>query len=237
MAKVEINGPSKLIIVNDSVTEIDVKVDLYSEWKLWVIESDNSKYVPAFSAIGGDPLPGGKFVGTTFFLENGWKIRPFEGDHDLVVSGNLYDRTGGSPFVNTVGDYNVLITMATSNLVDAVATSGSTGPTASSIADAVWDKLAISGSGSGSFGEFVNMIKASTEATSTDIYELKTMVETATAMVNTLLKYEKNRTRVDQAQKTLTVYEDDGVTPLKVFDLKDYTGASSITTIAERAPR
>lgn len=237
MAKVVINGPSKLIIVDENVTELDVKVDLYSEWKNWVADGDNSKYVPAFSAIGGDPLPGGKFLGTTFFLENGWKIRPFEGDHDLTITGNLYDRAGGSPFVNTLGDYNVLISMTTSNLVDAVATSGSTGPTASSIADAVWDKLAISGSSSNSFGEFINMIKASVESTSADVYELKSKVDAATLIINTLLKYENNRTKVDQVAKTLTIFDDDSVTPLKVFDLKDYSGAASVTTIAERDPR
>ena len=61
-------------------------------------------------------------------------------------------------------------------------------------------------------------------------------INTIVGIVNTLLKYEKNRTRVDKNAFTLTVYDDDGVTPLKVFNLKDFTGAASYTEVAERMP-
>jgi hypothetical protein len=56
------------------------------------------------------------------------------------------------------------------------------------------------------------------------------------SLITTLLKYETNRTRVDKNAFTLTVYDDNGTTPLKVFNLKDFTGASSYTEIAERDP-
>ena len=90
MALVTFDGPNKLMIVNPGVTEIDVKVDLYSDWKEWTLLSDNSKYLPAMSAIGGEPIGGGIFVGSTFFFLNGWKLRPYEGNHTLNVVGNLY---------------------------------------------------------------------------------------------------------------------------------------------------
>jgi hypothetical protein len=119
------DGPNKLIILSSGTTSFSV-VDLYARWKDWMLLSDNSKYLEAISGIGGDPLPGGNFLGQTFFLENDWKIRPQEANHVLVVTGNLYDRAGGSPFVNTTGAYNVRIESRVSNIVDLIATGGST---------------------------------------------------------------------------------------------------------------
>lgn len=132
------DGPNKLVILTSGTTSFTVG-DLYSRWKDWVLLSDNSKYEEAMGAIGGDPLPGGSFLGVTYFLENNWKIRPQEANHHLVVTGNLYDRAGGSPFVSTVGSYNVRIEQKTSNIVDLIATSGSI-LTEDGIADAVITK-------------------------------------------------------------------------------------------------
>lgn len=132
------DGPNKLIILTTGTTAITM-VDAYSRWKDWVLLSDNSKYLEAFSVIGGDPLPGGSFLGLTFFLENGWKIRPQEANHSLTVTGNLYDRAGGSPFVSTVGSYNVRIEQKTSNIVDLIATGGSS-VDPDDVADAVINK-------------------------------------------------------------------------------------------------
>jgi hypothetical protein len=56
-------------------------------------------------------------------------------------------------------------------------------------------------------------------------------------LLQTLLKYEKNRTRIDKTAKTLTVYDDDGTTPIKVFSLRDENGVPSITEIIERLPQ
>lgn len=144
---VTFDGTNKLVIIDDGITELTVK-EMYSAWKDWVLTDDNSKYAQAFAAIGGDSLPGGRFLGTTYFLENGWKIRPYEGDHVFTLLGNLYDRGGGNPFVSTVGSYNVLINLTTSNLIDTVSTGGSSGGVtntdiqniASNTATKVWDK-------------------------------------------------------------------------------------------------
>ena len=125
------DGPNRLITLNDNITQIDAAA-LYSEWKLWCLNYDGTKYPQFFSVLGGDPLPGGRYLGTTFFLEN-TKIRPYEGNHTLVLSGNLYDRSGGDPFVNTIGNYNVRIMLSVSNLVDTVNVSGGGGASASDI--------------------------------------------------------------------------------------------------------
>ncbi len=57
------------------------------------------------------------------------------------------------------------------------------------------------------------------------------------AAVVEMLKYSKNRTYIDPIAYTLTIYEDDDTTVLRVFDLKDENGVASITSIFERLPQ
>ncbi len=112
------DGPNKLIILSSGTTEVPV-AHLYSRWKEWMLLSDNSKYLPGMRSVGGDPISATKNLGATFFLTNGWVIRPQEADHRLTVAGNLYtDPAGSSPFVSTLGAYNVTIEMQVSNLSD-----------------------------------------------------------------------------------------------------------------------
>ena len=118
------DGPNRLIILNNGVTHVDVPA-LYSEWKLWCTNYDGTKFPPFLSVLGGDPLPGGLFVGSTFFLE-GAKIRPQEANHSLNISGNLFSRDGSAITVHTVGNYNVLVTAMVSSLTTAI-DSGGTG--------------------------------------------------------------------------------------------------------------
>ena len=124
---VTFDGTNKLIICTAGTTSLDVQEDIYSAWKDWVQTDDNAKYLQALAVIGGDPITETISLGSTYFLENGWKIRPQESSHVLTVSGNLYARDGSSPFVVTLGNYNVMISMARSNLIDTVNTAG-TGP-------------------------------------------------------------------------------------------------------------
>ena len=69
------DGPNKLIIVSDGVTELDIKQDVYSDWKEWVQYGDNSKFLAAIRSTGGDPIAGTTtFTGDVYFLINGWKL-------------------------------------------------------------------------------------------------------------------------------------------------------------------
>ena len=81
----------------------------------------------------------------------------------------------------------------------------------------------------GSTGENLAQIKADTTFISVSI-------PTINSLLNTLLKYERNRTRIDIAAKTLTVYDDDEITPLTVFNLKDSAGVPSVIDVCERDP-
>jgi hypothetical protein len=117
---------------DDWVVDIDVKIDLYSDGKEdWLADTDLNKLQFAFKRAGGDPKPGGE-LGATFFLENRWKIRPYEGDHWFRINGNLFSRDGSNPFVKTVGTYNVAITQEVSTLVEVVTSD------VGDVASAVW---------------------------------------------------------------------------------------------------
>lgn len=101
-AKVTFSGESKLIIVLSGVTEIDVQIDLYSAWKVWVTESDNSKYLQAFRTFGGDPTIAGQNAPRYFFLTNGWRI--FIDNGEIVNVGlNLYTDEGTTAYIVGLG--------------------------------------------------------------------------------------------------------------------------------------
>ena len=155
MAKVTFDGVNKLIIVNPGITELDVKIDIYSDWKEWALLTDNLKFEAALRAVGGDPISDTRNLGATFFLINGWRIRPDETDHRLIISGNIFtDPAGFSPVVATVGDFNAVVEYSTSNLVDAVVSELDV----ERISTQVWETLVPTGTEGpvpGSYGELV----------------------------------------------------------------------------------
>lgn len=53
---------------------------------------------------------------------------------------------------------------------------------------------------------------------------------------STIRKMLTNRKAISVAAKTLTVYEDDGTTPLVVFDLKNFAGEAAVVNIADVTP-
>ena len=139
--KVTFDGPNKIIWVNPGVTELDVKTDIYSDWKEWTDNRNpdgliNARYLPALRSVGGDPLPGSRFLGATFFLINGWRIKPYEGAYRLTINGNLYTEEGDTPFLNADGNLNnIRIESTVSNLIDTVDTGVGT---VDEVAEAVW---------------------------------------------------------------------------------------------------
>ncbi len=114
------------------------------------------------------------------------------------------------------------------NIASSEATSGS-GTLVQDIVNGVWNEPAASHITSGSMGAYQNETHA-------DIQQLRIDVTTAVSIVTLLLKYEANRTKIDKSAMTLTVYDDDGVTVLKTFNLLDSIGAPSVAEVAERVP-
>ena len=73
--KVTFDGPNRIIRVNEGVTELDIKTDIYSDWKEWISSySDNAVWPPAVRTVGGDPTVAGEFAGDIYFLINSWKL-------------------------------------------------------------------------------------------------------------------------------------------------------------------
>lgn len=151
---VSFDGPSTTITLPATGT-YDAEIDLYSDWKEWVVQGDNAKYLPAFDATGGDDIGGGQEIAPYFFLRTdyGWSIKAPEQDGDLIIQGNLFPRVSGqSLFSPPDGDFTVLITQSLSAKAVVVNTGGSgltaeesaklNGlPSASENATAVWDEV------------------------------------------------------------------------------------------------
>lgn len=72
--KVTIDGVNRTITVNDGVTELDIKTDVYSFWKQWLLIDSNIRYLEAMRTIGGDPTTAGERFGDGYFMKNNWKL-------------------------------------------------------------------------------------------------------------------------------------------------------------------
>lgn len=161
-----------------------------------------------------------------------------------------------------IGDVTNLnqVSIRSSNSAGLIVTSGSggSGPTAAQIAAQVWESLLSAHTNILTMGGMVNTLNtrtlntynllngvdfkldlnlAKTDDVLLDTQSLINSLQLAIDIVNEILKYSANRTKIDKIAKTLTVFDDNGTTPIKVFDLKDFNGVASITEIAERAPQ
>lgn len=128
MANIVTFDPINLIIgeidTAQAVNELNA-LEIYSEWKDWLLADPSRLGSPqAFTPIGGDPITVGDALGITYFLENGWRIRPAEYTHKLTIKGNLLSREGDSIFVPTVGAFNVHTETKVSNLIEQITIGG-----------------------------------------------------------------------------------------------------------------
>lgn len=95
------------------------------------------------------------------------------------------------------------------------------------ISSGVWEEPSVDHLNLGTTGFMLTQIKSDTTS-------VMVSQSTITSLINTVLKYERNRTRIDVAQATLTIYDDDGTTPLTTFSLKDHLGNLSVAEVCER---
>jgi len=176
--KVTFDGANRIIRVNPEVTDLDIKTDVYSAWKEWVSStSDNVTWAPAVRTIGGDPTVSGQRAGDIYFLQNNWKL--YIDLTQVRVTGILFSDNFDSAYYDFNG--NIQYPAQVASLVTTAEVSsnsggsgGSTaaeiwsyssrtltsaaGPTASEIADAVWDEAYADHDTDGTFGHLVNYI-------------------------------------------------------------------------------
>jgi len=184
--KVTFDGYNKLILVNEGITELDAKADIYSAWKEWVSvvkfakngssapfpqanDAQNSKWPFAITAVGGESISDTEFLGSSFFLENGWRIKPWvsSAGYVLTITGNLFTRESGENPV--VPESNVTVNLFRSSIVLATASVASlSAEDLTNIADGVWTKSS-AGSVTGSYGRLVNNIDSDLSIVKTEI--------------------------------------------------------------------
>ena len=129
---ITLDGSTKRIILDSASVSA---AQIWSAWVDW--HEANQQWPLAFQLVGGNALGGGLFIPPYFFLMNGWRVRPMEASHNLTITGNLFVDGGGVPVVGTLGTYQVNVNYTVPVQAQGIATSGSTGPTASEIAAAV----------------------------------------------------------------------------------------------------
>jgi hypothetical protein len=101
------------------------------------------------------------------------------------------------------------------------------------VAAEVWNAVSSDYLTAGSTGAVLAQTNANTQAIANNLF---LNANSVLDLCQLILAYDTNRTKIDPTAKTLTVYESDCVTPLRVFQLLDTTGAPSITEVAERKP-
>lgn len=97
------------------------------------------------------------------------------------------------------------------------------------VAPSVWEQQINAHTVSGSTGLVLSQIKADTTTISLND-------ATLASMLSTLLKYQRNRTRIDLTAAQLVIYDDDGATPLTTFNLRDFSGMPNVQEVCEKIP-
>ena len=118
------DGPNKLIILEETSVSA---AQIWTAYIDWVAIEANTKWPLAITQIGGDSLGGGLYIPLYFFLTNGWRVRPMESSHQLTITGNLFVAEGGSPLVNTLGNYSVIAQYTVPVQAQAMSTSSGSG--------------------------------------------------------------------------------------------------------------
>lgn len=154
MVKFDVDTTNKLFVVKAGVTSFDVQTDLYSDAKEhWLAGGTAMGFQFPLRTVAGDPRSDGSTIEPFYFLRDGWKIRPDEADHTLLVTGNIELDEGetGHLFVSTLGGFTVIVTVNTTNRGTLLTASGTADWTAAERAE-IRDALGVTGSKSPASG-------------------------------------------------------------------------------------
>lgn len=189
----------------------------------------STKIITAFYSLNGVPKTGLSPTIDIYLLD---PLVP--STNTLVVNAASLVEIGGGWYrydftTYNYGDSYVFTVDAGTDTIDSRYQAGGNDSFQEDISSQVWEEPSTSHLGVGTMGLLENQTAADSSTTNIN-------VTTALSIVQIILKYQKNRTRIDPNTMTLTVYDTDGVTPLTVFDLKDQGGNLSIASVYERDP-
>lgn len=155
--KISVDVKNKLLIVSPYVSTLDIKTEVYSDYKEWFkIRNNAGTGEIAIRTTGGDPIPGNQYTGDAYFLINGYRaVIDFR---TTTVTGMLFSDDYSTPWLNR-DDLQPISPAFVSNLALAVEPDLSNAgiPTDSENADAVWNKL-LGTPISGSYGERIQKL-------------------------------------------------------------------------------
>ena len=189
--KITVDPINKYLIVSPNVSELNIKVDVFSDAKEWLMIRENAGITaPPVRSVGGDPTVSGEFAGDIYFLQNGYRL--ILDPRKTKVVGSLFSDDFDTAYA-VPDTFEPFYPAQVSSLVTQVAPDLSgldlselSIPTAAEIASAVRSEL-------------------STELT-----------EISATNTNVIIskKILKNRTETNPATGVMTVYDDDGTTVL-----------------------
>jgi len=93
----------------------------------------------------------------------------------------------------------------------------------------VWDESVTDHLSAGSTGLMLSQTKANTDQLFLDVAAVQSIVDL-------ILKYDTNRTKIDTVNNEMIIYDDDCTTVLRRFKLLDSSGVPSTYELCERKP-
>ena len=103
MSKVVFDGENKTVQINTGETDINFEIDIYQEWKQWVV-AGNTQYAPYIKKIGGNEIVDSTlYLPSAYLIYNGWKIIPQQANHILTITGNVFTQDGSTIYELPIG--------------------------------------------------------------------------------------------------------------------------------------
>lgn len=230
--KVYFDPITRLITVYEETTALDVQIDLYSDMKEWMglLSRDNRKYNPPIRVIGGDDTVSGQKAGDIYFMQYGWRI--VYDPTKVSVTGVLFSDDFDTPWLYSE-TLEPVYPAQVSSLVTGLDLTASTAPTAEENATATRTELT---------PELSNMdatvssraTQISVDSVQADTDAIQITLSNMSVVIDDILKYGKNNSKIDVNTKQLIIYDDDGISEIKRYDLKDRDGIASVLEVFER---
>ena len=204
---IEFDPVNKYILITSPTTEITTQ-EIYNAAMDWADDPHNMQYDPPMRATGKAPLGGGVYTDSIFILQNGWKIKPWSGNYQLVIKGTLITDDESPRIVNPDSGVVEVVFQVTSSGTISEPVISETEKT--EIADKVWTHTT---------GAQVASDAATAATKSADAWKVLS-----------------GRWKIQNNQ--MIIYDEDGVTPLVTFDLYDIEGKPTTDKpVFERRPK